>query len=117
MGYIQYMDELAEQIGARPNVPQLPDKWAKAPPRDADESGDPVLFNLWYGPATLQHWRLNGRDAWPGAVDFFKQVHKMEPLEKEAKGADAEAMEREMNRGSRDSLPPELLRAANSAKL
>lgn len=115
--YIKYMDELAEQIGARPNVPALPEAWAKAPPRDADESGDPVLFNLWYGPTTLQHWRLNGQDAWKGAEQFFKDVHKMEPIDKDPKGADIEAMEREMKAGSRDALPTELLQAANRAKI
>ena len=27
VSYIKYMDELAEQIGARPDVPPLPEPW------------------------------------------------------------------------------------------
>ena len=75
--YIRYTDELAEEIGCKPFLPELPEEWKTNPPANADVSGNPYLFNLWYGPVTLQHWRLNGHGTWDGAKDFIANVHKI----------------------------------------
>lgn len=55
--YIQYMDELAEMIGVRPQISKY---WIKDPK---------LAWTLFFGPCAPYQYRLEGPHPWPGARD------------------------------------------------
>uniref|UniRef100_A0A914WPE3 Flavin-containing monooxygenase n=1 Tax=Plectus sambesii TaxID=2011161 RepID=A0A914WPE3_9BILA len=66
--YIPYMDELAEIVGARPNIDWR--LWLK----DTE-----LALQLVFGPATSYQYRLTGPNPWPAArrtvVETFDRIH------------------------------------------
>lgn len=62
--YVQYMDELADQLGIRPR----PWKYLLKDPR--------LAYHLWFGPCLPYHFRLEGESPhrWEGARDAIMSV-------------------------------------------
>ena len=65
--WISFLDELANQFGAKPNILKY-------------FLTDPVLFyHLMFGPCVPYQWRLTGPGAWKGARNAI--IHVQERIE------------------------------------
>eukprot|EP01065_Artemidia_motanka_P025507 TRINITY_DN3049_c0_g1_i1.p1 TRINITY_DN3049_c0_g1~~TRINITY_DN3049_c0_g1_i1.p1 ORF type:complete len:629 (+),score=190.11 TRINITY_DN3049_c0_g1_i1:65-1888(+) len=69
--YVVYMDDLARDIGCLPKVPPLPQEWQKGAPfvNTPATKEERYAFNLWFGPTTPAHWRLDGPGKWEPRSD------------------------------------------------